>query len=130
MPAGRPLGAQNKDKPFREALRMAQAAADGDGGLEAFKAPKGSLRWIAKQLLMRAGNEVASCKEVADRLDGRVPYKVGGDEEGEPVTMIVTGVPRAGRDTPLDDPDGSGINRIDNDSYDREKDNRSRLGEE
>jgi hypothetical protein len=31
-------------------------------------------------------------------LDGRVPYKIGGDEEGQPVGVIVTGVPRAGRD--------------------------------
>lgn len=84
-----------RDKPFRDALRMAQAAADSEEGLEGFKAPMGSLRWIAKRMLLRAGNEVASAKEVADRLDGRVPYKMGGDEEGEPITMIVTGVPDA-----------------------------------
>ena len=37
-------------------------------------------------------------KELMDRVDGRVPYKMGGDEEGEPISLIVTGVPRAGRD--------------------------------
>ncbi len=74
---------------------MAQAAADSEYGLDGFKAPMGSLRWIAKKMLLRAGHEVASAKEVADRLDGRVPYKMGGDEEGDPISVIVTGVPDA-----------------------------------
>lgn len=34
-------------------------------------APKGSLRWIARQLLNRAGDETAAAKEVGDRLDGK-----------------------------------------------------------
>ena len=37
-------------------------------------------------------------QELINRADGRVPYKMGGDEEGEPISLIVTGVPRAGRD--------------------------------
>ena len=31
-------------------------------------------------------------------LDGRVAYKIGDDAESDPIEMIVTGVPRAGRD--------------------------------
>ncbi|WP_407122836.1 hypothetical protein [Bradyrhizobium sp. STM 3561] len=34
-------------------------------------AKEGSLRWIARQLLIRAGTETAAAKEVADRLDGK-----------------------------------------------------------
>jgi hypothetical protein len=37
-------------------------------------------------------------KELIDRSDGRVPYKMGGDEELDPIKIIVTGVPRPGRD--------------------------------
>jgi len=38
--------------------------------------------------------DISAWKEIADRLDGRVPYKVGGDEEGEPLKVLITGVPR------------------------------------
>jgi hypothetical protein len=34
-------------------------------------AKKGSLRWIARQLLNRAGEETAAAREVGDRLDGK-----------------------------------------------------------
>jgi len=33
-----------------------------------------------------------------NRADGRVPYKMGGDVAGEPISVIITGVPTAGRD--------------------------------
>lgn len=60
-------------------------------------APKGSLRWIARQLLIRAGEETAASREVGDRLDGKPAQAiVGGDEEDQPIKMIITGVPRAG----------------------------------
>lgn len=50
-------------------------------------APKGSLRWNARQLLER-GDPVA-IKEIADRLDGKVPQGlIGGDENDNPVTLI------------------------------------------
>jgi hypothetical protein len=39
------------NKPFRDAIRMALPAADSEGGIESFKAPKGSVRWHAKQLV-------------------------------------------------------------------------------
>lgn len=34
-------------------------------------AKKGSIRWIARQLLERAGLETAAAKEIGDRLDGK-----------------------------------------------------------
>lgn len=42
-------------------------AADG----KPTDAPKGSIRWIARQLLERAGEETAAAKEIGDRLDGK-----------------------------------------------------------
>ena len=57
----------------------------------------GSLRYIARALLMRAGTETAAAKEICDRLDGKVAQAVIGGEEGDaPVSLLITGVPRAG----------------------------------
>lgn len=62
--AGRPPGSQNKDKPFRDALRKQIAEMSGD--------PK-KLERIAEKLLATAENgDIAAIKEVADRLDGKV----------------------------------------------------------
>jgi hypothetical protein len=47
-------------------------------------------------MLERAGDDNATAKEVADRLDGKVPQGIGGDDDLPPVNIIVTGVPRAG----------------------------------
>ncbi len=63
---GRPIGSENKDKPFREALRVvANELADG----KIFEYPRGSLRWNAQILLLLG--EVPSITQVADRLDGK-----------------------------------------------------------
>ncbi len=62
----RPLGSQNKDKPFATALRMELAALGDDD-------PKG-LRGLARNLIaIAAGSENAlpAIKEIADRLDGK-----------------------------------------------------------
>jgi len=66
--AGRPKGSLNKDKPFREAIRMEAALAEKGKDTPA---KKGSIRWIARQLLERAGLETAAAKEIGDRLDGK-----------------------------------------------------------
>ena len=59
----RPLGSENKDKPFREALRMELAEMGDDH--------KG-LRKIARKLIgVATAGEIAAIKEIADRLDGK-----------------------------------------------------------
>lgn len=81
---------QQRDKPFRDALRMEIADADGD-----FK----RLRRIAVALLDKAeGGDVQAIKEIGDRLDGKVAQAIIGDDSEDPVSVrtIVTGVPRAG----------------------------------
>jgi hypothetical protein len=77
--AGRPPGAQNKDKPYRDALRMEAALAEQG---EPCHAPKGSLRWIARQQLERAGEDTPAAREVADRLDGKVPQGIENGDDG------------------------------------------------
>jgi hypothetical protein len=85
---------QQRDKPYRDALRMEAALAERG---EECPAPKGSLRYIARKQLERAGEDTSAAKEVADRLDGKVPQSVVGDDEADPITVrtIITGVPRA-----------------------------------
>ena len=61
----RPKGSENKDKPFRDALRMELAKLGEDD-------PK-ALRGLARKLLATAAGDdgLAAIKEVADRLDGK-----------------------------------------------------------
>ena len=54
---------------------------------------------LAEALIAKAKTgDVAALREVSDRLDGRVPQAVVGDDGSEPITLrtIVTGVIRAG----------------------------------
>lgn len=79
--AGRPAGAPNKDKPFRDALRMELA----DAGENHRK-----LRAIASKLIELAeAGDMQAIKEIADRTDGKVPQAVvGGDEGDNPVNVL------------------------------------------
>src|SRR6476659_320106 len=97
---GRPLGSPNKDKPFRDALRMEIAAAGEDHK---------ELREVAASLIAeaKAGN-VAAIKEIADRLDGKVPQPQGGTTELPPIVhgiawldpMVPPGTAEAAADAP------------------------------
>ena len=58
-----------------------------------------ALRRVARALLKAAETgKVDAIREVGDRLDGRVPQAVVGDDGSEPITLrtIVTGVIRPG----------------------------------
>lgn len=77
-PGGRP-----KHKPFQEALRMEALAAERG---EPCEARPGSLRWNARQLLEKG--DVQSIKELADRMDGKVPQAVVGDDESDPINVV------------------------------------------
>jgi hypothetical protein len=49
-------------------------------------AKEGSLRWIARHLLIRAGGDTAAAREVGDRLDGKPAQAIiGGDDDEPPV---------------------------------------------
>lgn len=76
---GRPVGSPNKDKPFRDALRQEIAAAGED---------RKRLRSIADALLAKAeSGDVQAIKEVADRLDGKAPQAIVGDDEHDPLRI-------------------------------------------
>lgn len=59
---------QQRDKPFRDALKMEAILAENG---EETPAKPGSIRYIARQLLIRAGEDTAAAKEIGDRLDGK-----------------------------------------------------------
>lgn len=99
--AGRPAGSPNKDKPFRDALRMEAGLAENG---EETPAKKGSLRWIARKLLDRAGDETAAAREVGDRLDGKPAQAIIGGDEDDPAIQTfsrieLVGVRPSGQDT-------------------------------
>ena len=71
---------QQRDKPFRDALRI--VAAELSNG-EVHEYPRGSLRWNALQLLLKG--DVPSIREAADRLDGKVAQAIVGDDEHAPL---------------------------------------------
>ncbi len=85
---GRPAGSQNKDKPFRDALRMQLSAAGED---------RMTLRAIAEKLIgLAMAGDMQAIKEIGDRMDGKPAQAIVGDDEKPPVQLIITGVPRAG----------------------------------
>lgn len=75
--AGRPPGAPNKDKPFRDALRIELAAAGED---------QKALREIARNLIDVARHPdiaaLPAIREIADRLDGKPAQSVENGEDG------------------------------------------------
>ena len=77
--AGRPP----KEKSFANMLNIAiKEAVEGSD--------KTKLRAVADALVDKAMNgDVQAIKEVADRLDGKVPQAVvGGDEETDPIRLL------------------------------------------
>lgn len=47
-----------------------------------------ALRLIADALIAKAiEGDMAAIKELADRMDGKVPQAVGGDADGEPINV-------------------------------------------
>lgn len=76
-------GGRSKERPFRDALRIELAAAEA--GQEDEIVPARSLRAIARGLLTRAVESDMAAREVADRLDGKVPQAIGGSDELEPI---------------------------------------------
>lgn len=50
------------------------------------EAKPGSLRWNARKLLEQG--DVPAIKELADRLDGKVPQAVVGDGDEDPINVV------------------------------------------
>lgn len=78
--AGNANSGRKQEKPFRDALRMELAAAGDDNK---------ALRRIAAALIARAEEaDLGAIKEVADRIDGKVPQAVVGDDESDPINLV------------------------------------------
>ena len=76
-----------KDKPFRDALRMEISSMGAD-----FK----GLRTIARALIDNAkSGDSPSIREIADRIDGKVPQAIVGDDEYDPIQVEATDADRA-----------------------------------
>lgn len=91
---------QQRDKPYREALRIEAKLAESG---EETPAPVGSLRWIARQQLKRAGEDTSAAKEIADRLDGKVPQGVIGGDDDDPAIKTITKIELVGVRSPDQD---------------------------
>lgn len=77
--AGRPKG----EKSFAAMLRLSINEANDEGGT--------FLRSVADALVKKAmSGDVQAIKEVADRIDGKVPQAVIGDDDSDPISVIAT----------------------------------------
>lgn len=75
--AGRPP----KEKSFANMLRIAIAEANDEG--------KTKLREVADALVAKAiTGDTAAIKEIADRIDGKVPQSVVGDDDADPINLV------------------------------------------
>lgn len=72
------------EKTFANMLRVALKEAHEEGG--------DKLRRVADALVAKAmTGDVPAIKEIADRIDGKVPQGViGGDEDDQPLNIRVT----------------------------------------
>lgn len=71
--AGNANSGRKQEKPFRDALRLELAAAGEDSK---------ALRRIAQVLIDKAADgDMQAIKELADRVDGKVPQGLTGDDE-------------------------------------------------
>ena len=72
------------EKTFANMLRIAISEANEEGGT--------ALRDVAQALVDKAKTgDVPAIKEIADRLDGKVPQGlIGGDEDDSPIVIKAT----------------------------------------
>jgi hypothetical protein len=82
---------QQRDKPYRDALRRAIARAEQNEN-----DPHALDRIAERHLAQAASGDMQAIKELADRLDGKATQPIAGDNEHDALTLVVTGVPRAG----------------------------------
>ncbi len=120
---GRPKGAENKDKSWRDAVRAAvnELRKDEDS-------PKKikSLRLMARRLVTKAlDGDVTALKEIGDRLDGKATQSVQVDKNIQ-ITHIehsIVDMPKvveAGEIEVIEDKDATGDSESDGDVRDTE----------
>jgi len=76
-------------REFKQALVMEAKALESSKKPATY--PRGSLRSIAQALLFRAADgDIAAIREVADRIDGKVPQAICGSDELAPQHITVS----------------------------------------
>ncbi len=79
--AGNANSGPKREKPFRDALLMEIKAAGEDHK---------TLRRIARAVISKAEDgDIQAIKEIADRLDGKVPQSLEGGDPDKPVRLWV-----------------------------------------
>jgi len=69
------------EKTFANMLRIALKEAHEAGG--------DNLRQVADALVKKAiTGDVPAIREIADRIDGKVPQALVGDEESDPISLV------------------------------------------
>lgn len=84
--AGNANSGRRKDKPFRDAIMLALNKIEKlDDGSETKR-----LNLLAEATIKKAlSGDVPAIKEVADRVDGKVPQGVvGGDDDDNPIALL------------------------------------------
>ena len=86
--SGNPSG-RSKERPFRDALMLELKSGDDPASV-----PRNSIRAVARALIERAiaDKDVPAAREIADRIDGKVPQAVVGDSDHDPVAMTIEGL--------------------------------------
>lgn len=76
-------GRPKKEKSFAAMLRIAINEATEEGGTK--------LRAVADALVNKAvTGDVPAIKELADRIDGKVPQALVGDDEHDAISVVAT----------------------------------------
>ncbi len=69
------------EKTFANMLRLQLKEAHASGG--------DNLRKVAEALVNKAiDGDVPAIREIADRIDGKVPQAVVGDNESDPISLV------------------------------------------
>jgi len=79
--AGNANSGPKREKPFRDALLMELLTAGEDHK---------TLRRIARAVISKAEQgDIQAIKEIADRMDGKVPQGIEGGDSDKPFRMLV-----------------------------------------
>jgi hypothetical protein len=91
--AGRPKGAENKDKPMRDALRLVAAedvtVTEGQGKQKRSRKLRKDRRVAEVLFLAAMHGDVAAIKEINDRLDGKVTQEHNANVKGNMNVTVV-----------------------------------------
>ena len=89
--AGNANSGRRKDKPFRDAIMLALNKIEMlDDGTETKR-----LNLLAEATVKKAlTGDVPAIKEVADRVDGKVPQGVIGGEDDDPAVKVLQQIER------------------------------------